>query len=66
MTVPDKAARFIMNCNQKEYHLFSAGRYWLMVGSRSEHSGITKDGAKMVNAVANSVVPKITIIVGNS
>ena len=63
----DKAARFIMNCNQKSIPLvFLQDVTGFMVGSRSEHSGIIKDGAKMVNAVANSVVPKITIIVGNS
>ena len=63
----DKAARFIMNCNQKKIPLiFLQDVTGFMVGSRSEHSGIIKDGAKMVNAVANSVVPKITIIVGNS
>ncbi|MBI2273724.1 MAG: acyl-CoA carboxylase subunit beta [Bacteroidetes bacterium] len=63
----DKAARFIMNCNQKKIPLvFLQDVTGFMVGSRSEHSGIIKDGAKLVNAVANSVVPKITIIVGNS
>src|SRR6478735_2555817 len=63
----DKAARFIMNCNQKKIPLvFLQDVTGFMVGSRSEQSGIIKDGAKMVNAVANSVVPKITIIVGNS
>lgn len=63
----DKAARFIMNCNQKNIPLvFLQDVTGFMVGSRSEHSGIIKDGAKMVNAVANSVVPKITIIIGNS
>ncbi|MFM9908048.1 MAG: acyl-CoA carboxylase subunit beta [Chitinophagaceae bacterium] len=63
----DKSARFIMNCNQKKIPLiFIQDVTGFMVGSRSEHSGIIKDGAKMVNAVANSVVPKITIIVGNS
>lgn len=63
----DKAARFIMNCNQKKIPLvFLQDVTGFMVGSRSEHSGIIKDGAKMVNAVANSVVPKITIIIGNS
>ena len=63
----DKAARFIMNCNQKRIPLvFLQDVTGFMVGSRSEHSGIIKDGAKLVNAVANSVVPKITIIVGNS
>jgi 3-methylcrotonyl-CoA carboxylase beta subunit len=63
----DKAARFIMNCNQKKVPLvFLQDVTGFMVGSRSEHAGIIKDGAKMVNAVANSVVPKITIIIGNS
>jgi 3-methylcrotonyl-CoA carboxylase beta subunit len=63
----DKAARFIMNCNQKKIPLiFFQDVTGFMVGTRSEHSGIIKDGAKMVNAVANSVVPKITIIIGNS
>ncbi|MCO5241693.1 MAG: acyl-CoA carboxylase subunit beta [Chitinophagaceae bacterium] len=63
----DKAARFIMNCNQKNIPLvFLQDVTGFMVGSRSEHSGIIKDGAKMVNAVANSVVPKITFIIGNS
>jgi 3-methylcrotonyl-CoA carboxylase beta subunit len=63
----DKAARFIMNCNQKKIPLvFLQDVTGFMVGSRSEQSGIIKDGAKMVNAVANSVVPKITVIVGNS
>ena len=63
----DKAARFIMNCNQKKIPLvFLQDVTGFMVGSKSEHSGIIKDGAKMVNAVANSVVPKITIVVGNS
>lgn len=63
----DKAARFIQNCNQKKIPLvFLQDVTGFMVGSASEHSGITKDGAKMVNAVANSVVPKITIVVGNS
>ncbi len=63
----DKAARFIMNCNQKKIPLvFLQDVTGFMVGSRSERSGIIKDGAKMVNAVANSVVPKITIVVGNS
>jgi acetyl-CoA carboxylase carboxyltransferase component len=63
----DKAARFILNCNQKKIPLvFLQDVTGFMVGSRSEHSGIIKDGAKMVNAVANSVVPKITIVVGNS
>lgn len=63
----DKAARFIMNCNQKKIPLvFLQDVTGFMVGSRSEHGGIIKDGAKMVNAVANSVVPKFTIIIGNS
>ncbi len=63
----DKAARFIMNCNQRKIPLlFLQDVTGFMVGSRAEHGGIIKDGAKMVNAVANSVVPKITIIVGNS
>ncbi len=63
----DKAARFIMNCNQKKIPLvFLQDVSGFMVGSRSEHAGIIKDGAKMVNAVANSVVPKITFILGNS
>ncbi|HEX6181421.1 MAG TPA: carboxyl transferase domain-containing protein, partial [Chitinophagaceae bacterium] len=63
----DKAARFIMNCNQKKIPLvFLQDVTGFMVGSRSEHAGIIKDGAKMVNAVANSTVPKITIIIGNS
>ncbi len=63
----DKAARFIMNCNQKKISLvFLQDVTGFMVGSRSEQAGIIKDGAKMVNAVANSVVPKITIIIGNS
>ena len=63
----DKAARFIMNCNQKKIPLvFFQDVTGFMVGSRSEKGGIIKDGAKMVNAMANSVVPKFTIIVGNS
>ena len=63
----DKAARFIMNCNQKKIPLlFLQDVTGFMVGSKAEHGGIIKDGAKMVNAVANSVVPKITIIIGNS
>ena len=63
----DKAARFIMNCNQKKIPLvFLQDVTGFMVGSRSEQAGIIKDGAKMVNAVANSTVPKITIIIGNS
>ena len=63
----DKATRFIMNCNQKKIPLvFLQDVTGFMVGSRSEHGGIIKDGAKMVNAVSNSVVPKFTIIIGNS
>lgn len=63
----DKAARFIMNCNQRKIPLvFIQDVSGFMVGSKAEHGGIIKDGAKMVNAMANSVVPKITIIVGNS
>lgn len=63
----DKAARFIMNCNQKNIPLvFLQDVTGFMVGSRSEHGGIIKDGAKMVNAQSNSVVPKFTIIMGNS
>ena len=63
----DKAARFIMNCNQKKIPLvFLQDVSGFMVGSRSEHGGIIKDGAKMVNAMANSVVPKFTIVTGNS
>lgn len=63
----DKAARFIMNCNQRLIPLvFLQDVTGFMVGTRAEQGGIIKDGAKMVNAVANSVVPKITIIVGNS
>jgi len=63
----DKAARFIMNCNRKNIPLvFMHDVTGFMVGSRSEHGGIIKDGAKMVNAMANSVVPKFSIIVGNS
>jgi len=63
----DKAARFILNCNQKKIPLvFLQDVTGFMVGSRSEQAGIIKDGAKMVNAVANSVVPKITVIIGNS
>ena len=62
-----KAARFIMNCNQKKIPLvFFQDVSGFMVGSRSEHGGIIKDGAKMVNAMANSVVPKFTIVMGNS
>ncbi|TAH39216.1 MAG: acyl-CoA carboxylase subunit beta [Bacteroidetes bacterium] len=63
----DKAARFIMNCNQRRLPLvFLQDVTGFMVGSRSEHGGIIKDGAKMVNAMANSVVPKFTIVIGNS
>jgi len=63
----DKAARFIMVCNQKKIPLiFLQDVTGFMVGSRSEHGGIIKDGAKLVNAVANSTVPKITIVIGNS
>ena len=63
----DKAAHFIMNCNQKRIPLiFLHDVTGFMVGSRSEHAGIIKDGAKMVNAMANSVVPKFSIVVGNS
>ncbi|MDA7502289.1 acyl-CoA carboxylase subunit beta, partial [Chitinophagales bacterium] len=63
----DKAARFIMNCNQKKIPLvFFQDVTGFMVGSRSEQGGIIKDGAKLVSAVSNSVVPKITIITGNS
>ena len=63
----DKAARFIMNCNQKKIPLvFFHDVTGFMVGSRSEHGGIIKDGAKMVNAVSNSTVPKISIVMGNS
>jgi 3-methylcrotonyl-CoA carboxylase beta subunit len=63
----DKAARFIMNCNQKKVPLvFLQDVTGFMVGSRSEHGGIIKDGAKMVMAMANSTVPKFTVIVGNS
>ena len=63
----DKAARFIMNCNQKRIPLvFVQDVTGFMVGTRAEHGGIIKDGAKMVSAVANSVVPKFTIIAGNS
>ena len=63
----DKAARFIMNCNQRKIPLvFLQDVSGFMVGSRAEHGGIIKDGAKMVNAMANSVVPKFTIIIGNS
>ncbi len=63
----DKAARFIMNCNQRRIPLvFLQDVTGFMVGSRSEHGGIIKDGAKMVNAMANSVVPKFTVVIGNS
>ena len=63
----DKSARFIMNCNQKKIPLiFIQDVTGFMVGSRAEHGGIIKDGAKMVNAMANSTVPKFTIIIGNS
>ncbi len=63
----DKAARFIANCNQKRIPLlFLQDVTGFMVGSRSEHGGIIKDGAKMVNAMSNSVVPKFTVIIGNS
>lgn len=63
----DKSARFIMNCNQKKIPLiFLHDVTGFMVGSRSEHGGIIKDGAKMVNAVSNSTVPKFSIVVGNS
>ena len=63
----DKATRFIGNCNQKKIPLvFLQDVTGFMVGSKSEHSGIIKDGAKMVNAVSNSVVPKFTVIIGNS
>jgi acetyl-CoA carboxylase carboxyltransferase component len=63
----DKAARFIMNCNQRKIPLvFLQDVTGFMVGSKSEHNGIIKDGAKMVNAMANSVVPKFTFIIGNS
>ena len=63
----DKATRFILNCNQKKIPLvFFHDVTGFMVGTRSEHGGIIKDGAKMVNAVANSTVPKLTVIIGNS
>ncbi|WP_460219078.1 acyl-CoA carboxylase subunit beta [Psychroserpens sp. MEBiC05023] len=63
----DKATRFIANCNQKKIPLvFIQDVTGFMVGSKSEHGGIIKDGAKMVNAVSNSVVPKFTIVIGNS
>ena len=63
----DKAARFIMNCNQKKIPLvFLQDVTGFMVGSKSEHAGITKDGAKLVQAVSDSIVPKFTIVIGNS
>ena len=63
----DKAARFIMNCNQKKIPLvFIHDVTGFMVGSKSEHGGIIKDGAKMVNAMSNSTVPKFSIVIGNS
>ena len=63
----DKATRFIANCNQKKIPLvFLQDVTGFMVGSKSEHGGIIKDGAKMVSAVSNSVVPKFTVIIGNS
>jgi 3-methylcrotonyl-CoA carboxylase beta subunit len=63
----DKATRFIANCNQRQIPLvFLQDVTGFMVGSRSEHGGIIKDGAKLVNAVANSVVPKFTVVMGNS
>lgn len=63
----DKATRFIANCNQKKIPLvFLQDVTGFMVGSKSEHGGIIKDGAKMVNAVANSIVPKFTVVIGNS
>lgn len=63
----DKAARFIMNCNQRKVPLlFLQDVSGFMVGSKAEHGGIIKDGAKMVNAMANSTVPKFTVIIGNS
>ncbi len=63
----DKAARFVMNCNQKKIPLvFLQDVTGFMVGSRSEHGGIIKDGAKLVNAMSNSIVPKFTVIIGNS
>ena len=63
----DKSTRFIANCNQKKIPLlFIQDVTGFMVGSRSEHAGIIKDGAKMVNAMSNSVVPKFTLIIGNS
>src|SRR5262249_32003183 len=63
----DKAARFILNCNQRKIPMiFIQDVSGFMVGSKAEHGGIIKDGAKMVNAMANSTVPKFTIIIGNS
>ncbi|HRG09590.1 MAG TPA: carboxyl transferase domain-containing protein, partial [Cyclobacteriaceae bacterium] len=63
----DKAARFIMNCNQRKVPLvFLQDVSGFMVGSKAEHGGIIKDGAKMVNAMANSTVPKFTFLLGNS
>lgn len=63
----DKAARFIMNCNQRKIPLlFLQDVSGFMVGSKAEHGGIIKDGAKMVNAMANSTVPKFTVIIGNA
>jgi acetyl-CoA carboxylase carboxyltransferase component len=63
----DKASRFIMNCNQRRIPLlFLHDVSGFMVGSKAEHGGIIKDGAKMVNAMANSTVPKFTVIIGNS
>lgn len=63
----DKAARFIMNCNQRKIPiLFLQDVSGFMVGSKAEHGGILKDGAKMVNAMANSTVPKFTVVMGNS
>ena len=63
----DKAARFIMNCNQKQIPLvFFQDVTGFMVGKRAEHGGIIKDGAKMVNAMSNSTVPKFTVVAGNS
>jgi acetyl-CoA carboxylase carboxyltransferase component len=63
----DKAARFVMNCNQKNIPLlFLQDVTGFMVGSRSEHGGIIKDGAKLVNAMSNSIVPKFTVVIGNS
>ena len=63
----DKAARFVLNCNQKEIPIvFFQDVTGFMVGKRAEHGGIIKDGAKMVNAVANSTVPKLTVVMGNS